>query len=49
MEIIQTVLVYISLFIAVFYLVRVWFWPQTSPATLKKGKRGCDDGACGCS
>ncbi len=37
----QTILVYISLSIAVFFLVRKFFWKQ-------KSKKNCGDDDCGC-
>ncbi|WP_181044209.1 hypothetical protein [Aureicoccus marinus] len=49
MEFVQTILVYLSLFIALAYLIRVWFWPQASFSGVKKTKRNCGDDSCGCS
>lgn len=48
MELFQNILVYITLILAVAYIVKKFFLPSTVFASKKGGSKGCGDGNCGC-
>jgi len=48
MAILQNILVYIILALAVGYLVKKFLLPKSLFASKKAGGKGCGDGECGC-
>lgn len=48
MELLQSILVYITLTIAVGYLVKKYILPKSLFSTKKGNNKACGDGDCGC-
>jgi len=49
MEILQQVLVYVTLFLAIGYIVKKFFLPKTLFATKKSSTKACGQDNCGCN
>lgn len=48
MELFQNILVYITLVLAIGYIVKKFFLPSTVFASKKTKTKACGDGNCGC-
>ncbi len=48
MVILQQILVYLIVLLAVAYIVKKFFLPKTLFATKKKSTKGCGENDCGC-
>ena len=48
MSVLQPILVYLTLAIAIFYLAKKYVLPKRLFASKKVTKSGCEEGNCGC-
>ncbi|MBT8292630.1 hypothetical protein [uncultured Eudoraea sp.] len=48
MSVLQPILVYLTLAIAIFYLAKKYLLPKRLFASKKGTKSGCEEGNCGC-
>ncbi|MEM7381484.1 MAG: hypothetical protein AAF361_09860 [Bacteroidota bacterium] len=48
MEVLQTILVYLTLAVAVFYLAKKFLLPKRLFVTKKDSTKACDEDNCGC-